>query len=236
MRREFSQLTFEVFMIPAKLRYSVRKLFENSGFEEYQNNRKSGVLNVRALPTMAHNDRLFKRRKEHDGIDSAVVIVLDVSGSMFKNKDPLNSKMYHAILATYALLDTLSKAGVATSVVTFGCEVSMLKDFNTPYQRVKSLLESLYAGGGTNDSMALQFAHNLLLSRQEERRVCFLISDGIGDADHCREQALIGENLGLTTIGIGIRSDVTHIYKNAVTIDKIEDMGTVAFDKLKLAA
>ena len=55
-------------MIPAKLRYTVRKLFENSGFEEFQNNRKSGVLNVRALPTMAHNDRLFKRRKEHDGI------------------------------------------------------------------------------------------------------------------------------------------------------------------------
>jgi hypothetical protein len=49
-------------MIPAKLRYTVRKLFENSGFEEFQHNRKSGVLNVRALPTMAHNDRLFKRR------------------------------------------------------------------------------------------------------------------------------------------------------------------------------
>jgi len=28
---------------------------------------------------------------------------------------------------------------------------------------------------------------------------------------------------------------VTHIYKNAVTIEKLEDMGTVAFDKLKLA-
>ena len=133
-------------------------------------------------------------------------------------------------------LDTLSKAGVATSVVTFGCEVSVLKDFNTPYQRIKPLLESLYAGGGTNDSTALQYAHNLLLSRQEERRVCFLLSDGIGDADQCREQALIGENLGLTTIGVGIRSDISHIYKNAVTIDKIEDMGTVAFDKLKLAA
>ena len=223
-------------MIPAKLRYSVRKLFENSGFEEFQNNRKSGVLNIRALPTMAHNDRLFKQRKAHDGIDSAVVIVLDVSGSMFKNKDPLNSKMYHAILATYALLDTLTKAGVVTSVVTFGCDVSMLMDFNTPYQRIKPLLERITAGGGTNDSTALQYAHGLLLNRQEERKVCFLLSDGIGDSDQCREQALTGENLGITTIGIGIRSDVSYIYKNAVTIDKIEDLGTVAFDKLKLAA
>jgi cobalamin biosynthesis protein CobT len=223
-------------MIPAKLRYSVRKLFENSGFEEYQNNRKSGVLNVRALPTMAHNDRLFKRRKEHDGIDSAVTIVLDVSGSMFKNHSPLNSKMYHAILATYALLDTLSKAGVTTSVVTFGCEVSLLKDFNTPYQRIKPLLERISAGGGTQDYVALSYAHSLLLNRQEERKVCFLLTDGIGKADACKEQALSGERLGITTIGIGIRSDLTHIYKNAVTIDKIEDMGTVAFDKLKLAA
>lgn len=223
-------------MIPAKLRYTVRKLFENSGFEEYQHNRKSGALNVRALPTMAHNDRLFKRRKEHDGIDSAVVIVLDVSGSMFKNKDYLNSKMYHAILTTYALLDTLSKSGVVTSVVTFGCDVSVLKDFNTPYQRAKPLLECLYAGGGTNDDTALQFAHGLLLSRHEERKVCFLISDGIGNPSECRQQAITGENLGITTIGVGIRSDLTHIYKNAVTIEKLEDLGTVAFDKLKLAA
>ena len=223
-------------MIPAKLRYSVRKLFENSGFEEFQNNRKSGVLNVRALPTMAHNDRLFKRRKEHDGIDSAVTIVLDVSGSMFNNHAPLKSKMYHAILATYALLDTLSKAGVATSVVTFGCEVSLLKDFSTPYQRIKPLLERLASGGGTQDFVALSYAHSLLLNRQEERKVCFLITDGIGKADACREQALSGERLGITTIGVGIRSDVTHIYNNAVTIEKLEDMGTVAFDKLKLAA
>jgi cobalamin biosynthesis protein CobT len=223
-------------MIPAKLRYSVRKLFENSGFEEFQNNRKSGVLNVRALPTMAHNDRLFKRRKEHDGIDSAVTIVLDVSGSMFNNHAPLKSKMYHAILATYALLDTLSKAGVATSVVTFGCEVSLLKDFSTPYQRIKPLLERLASGGGTQDFVALSYAHSLLLNRQEERKVCFLLTDGIGKADACREQALSGESLGITTIGIGIRNDLSHIYTNAVTIDKIEDMGTVAFDKLKLAA
>lgn len=222
-------------MIPAKLRYTVRKLFENSGFEEFQHNRKSGVLNVRALPTMAHNDRLFKRRKEHDGIDSAVTIVLDVSGSMFRQGRPLESKMYHAILATYALLDTLSKAGVATSVVTFGCEVSLLKDFNVPYQRVKPMLERLQSGGGTQDYVALSYAHGLLLNRQEERKVCFLLTDGIGNADACREQALSGENLGITTIGIGIRSDVTHIYKNAVTIDKLDDMGTVAFDKLKLA-
>ena len=223
-------------MIPAKLRYTVRKLFENSGFEEFQNNRKSGVLNVRALPTMAHNDRLFKRRKEHDGIDSAVTIVLDVSGSMFRQAKPLDSKMYHAILATYALLDTLSKAGVATSVVTFGCEVSLLKDFNVPYQRVRPMLERLHSGGGTQDFTALQYAHGLLLNRQEERKVCFFLTDGIGNADACREQALSGENLGITTIGVGIRSDVTHIYNNAVTIEKLEDMGTVAFDKLKLAA
>jgi cobalamin biosynthesis protein CobT len=184
---------------------------------------------------MAHNDRLFKRRKEHDGIDSAVTIVLDVSGSMFRPAKPLDSKMYHAILATYALLDTLSKAGVATSVVTFGCEVSLLKDFNVPYQRVRPMLERLQSGGGTQDFTALSYAHGLLLNRQEERKVCFFLTDGIGNADACREQALSGENLGITTIGVGIRSDVTHIYNNAVTIEKLEDMGTVAFDKLKLA-
>lgn len=217
-------------MIPAKLRYEIRKLFENSGTEEFNINRKQGSLNVNALSSVGHSDRLFKRRSEVAGVDSAVTVVIDCSGSMD------GSRMQHAVDVCYALLTTLGQAGVATSVVTFSSMVSLLKPWSMPYQRVKPMLERLDANGGTNDYGALNFAHGMLYRRPEARKVCFVLTDGEGDPDATRLQAESGARLGVTTIGIGIQQDVAHVYPNAVRVDNLADMGTVAFNKLKLAA
>lgn len=218
-------------MIPAKLRYEIRRLFENSGTEEFNINRKQGSLNVNALPHIGHSERLFKRRSEVAGIDSAVSIVLDCSGSM-SNDD----RMQHAIDVCYALLTTLSQAGVPTSVVTFSGVVSTLKPWNTPYQRVKPLLECVACSGGTNDYAALNFAHGMLLRRTEARKVCFVLTDGEGAPAATHDQCNAGSRLGITTIGIGIQENVSHVYPNAVRVNNLNDMGTVAFNKLKLAA
>jgi Mg-chelatase subunit ChlD len=218
-------------MIPAKLRYEIRKLFENSGTEEFNINRKQGSLNVNALPNIGHSDRLFKRRSEVAGIDSAVSIVLDCSGSM-----EADNRMQHAIDVCYALLTTLSQAGVHTSVVTFSTVVSTLKPWQMPYQRTKTLLEHVRCSGGTNDYAALNFAHGLLLRRSEERRVCFVLTDGEGAPSATHDQCNAGSRLGITTIGIGIQENVSHVYPNSVRVNNLTDMGTVAFNKLKLAA
>lgn len=218
-------------MIPAKLRFEVRKMFENSGTEEYNINRRTGSLNVNALSGIGHSDRLFKRRTEVAGVDSAVTIVLDCSGSMENYR-----RMENALNVCYALLTTLAAAGVATSVVTFSHYVSILKPWAMPVPRTKMLLESVSVGGNTNDYAALSHAHSLLLHRPEARRVCFVLTDGDGDPAATREQCLTGARLGITTIGIGIREDVSHVYPNAVTVNDVADLGTIAFTKLKLAA
>ena len=218
-------------MIPAKLRYEIRRLFENSGTEEFNINRKQGSLNINALHNLGHSDRLFKRRSEVAGIDSAVTIVLDCSGSM---RD--GNRMQHAVDVCYALLTTLGQAGVPTSVVTFSGVISTLKPFNAPYQRAKPLLERIQCSGGTNDYAALNFAHGMLLRRTEARRVCFVLTDGEGAPAATHDQCNAGSRLGITTIGIGIQENVSRVYPNAVRVDNLADMGTVAFNKLKLAA
>jgi cobalamin biosynthesis protein CobT len=225
-------------MIPAKLRYEVRRMFENTGTEDFSRGRRTGSLNIAALPTMAHNDRLFKRRHEVAGVDSAVVIVIDVSGSMFGHNDTPVQKynILHAVHTAAALLDTLHHAGVATAVITFASNVSMLKPFDLHYRKAFPLLESLRAGGGTNDCEALQQAHRLLYGRPEARKVAFVLTDGCGDGDATYDQALSGARLGVTTIGVGIKHDVSHVYPNSVTVNSLADLGGVAFNKLKLAA
>ena len=225
-------------MIPATLRYNVRRMFENTGTEDFQRNRKTGSLNIAALTTMSFNDRLFKRRQETAGVDSAVVILIDVSSSMFygESTSAKITNIYHAVQTAAALLDTLHHAGVATSVLTFGNEVSMLKPFDLHYRKAFPLLERLKSGGGTNDAAALSHAHGLLYVRPEARKVAFVITDGVGDRECTYEQAETGARLGVTTIGVGIQHDVSQSYPTNVTVNCLADLGAVAFSKLKLAA
>jgi Mg-chelatase subunit ChlD len=222
--------------VGAKLRYEVRKLFENTGTSEYQPKRKAGALNVNALHTVPQgNDRVFKRRLDVEGIDSAVVIVLDVSQSMFAN-DLENSPMQCAINACASLLDALSKAGVDTALLTFGDEVGVAKKFSDNAKKTITALRHTGSGGCTNDYFAVRYAHELLHGHSAQRKVCFVLTDGEGMVTETKAQVDSGENLGITTIGLGIQQNVSNVYKHNVTVRDVHSIGSVAFNKIKLVA
>jgi len=218
----------------AKLRYEVKRLFENSGIDEFQFNRRAGQLNTRALHTVATgNDRVFKRHHEEGGVDSAVVLIMDCSGSMF------DERMSCAAPVMATLLDTLDRAGVAVSIITFGTHVSMLKPWGMTKAKAMPMLASLKSGADNSDSQALRYAHTLLLNRPEQRKVTFVLGDGgvtRDDEKRCMDQCRAGENLGITTIGIGILGDLSRMYKNNIYIDKLSDLADASFKQIKLAA
>jgi Mg-chelatase subunit ChlD len=223
--------------VPAKLRYEVKRLFDNSGLTEFSRNRKAGVVNVHALPSVATgNDRVFKRRLDVEGVDSAVVILLDISGSMFSKRTSRPRRIAHAVMACRALLDTLSAAGVATSVVGFGTYIYEIKPFGMNHKIANGLIGRVTASGATNDYTALRYAHELLAKRHENRKMVFSITDGRGFPDGVRQQVKSGNALGVTTVGIGIESDVSDIYGNAVEVCDVADIGNVSFKQIKLAA
>ena len=221
--------------VPAKLRYSVKRLFDNSGIEEFQRNRKSGAVNVHALTKVGSTDRLFKRRLEVDGIDTAVVIAVDVSGSMFD--DCVNkARMRTAVQAAAALLDTLQRAQVSTAVVTFGSSTSVLKDWNLPTVKAVAKLTRVRSGASTNDYFAVRYAHEMLLHRAETRKILFVLTDGQGDEHSTKMQVETGKRLGITTIGIGIQLDVSGVYDQYVNVQNLTDLGNASFKQIKLAA
>jgi len=222
--------------VSAKLRFEVRRLFDNTGTSDHQVGRKSGSVNVRTLHTIpSGNDRLFKRRLDVDGIDSAVVIVLDVSGSMFNFRRKL-SPIQAGLNACASLVDALNSAQVQTAVLTFGCETAVLKPFALPAKKALAVMPNVISGGGTNDFFAVRYAHEMLHATDAQRKICFVITDGRGNPSAVRDQVKAGESLGITTIGVGIMSDVTDIYKNSVIVRKVEDLGAIAFNKIKLVA
>jgi len=239
--------------VPAKMRYEVKRLFENSATEDFQTNRRAGSLNIRSLHKVATSDRLFKRRLESEGIDSAVVILLDVSASMFapvivrdargyavrnSQGDVVHKAPYinDAIKTCAAMLDTLHKAGVKTMVITFGGQASILKPWAMPVPRALEQISKVGSGSDTNDYAALRFSHEMLHSRPESRKVVFVITDGEGQKDDVRAQCEAGVNLGITTIGVGIELNVSESYPVSVTVEDAANLGAVAFKQIKLAA
>lgn len=225
-------------VVPGRVRYEVKKLFENTGFEQFQIGRKAGSLNINALHTVPMgNDRVFKRRQEVEGIDSAAVLVLDISGSMFGN-DANQSEIGHAVRVLVALMDTLHKANVSTMILAFGCETSIIKPWDMNPKKAIADLARIGCGGGTNDYFAVRTAHDELLRRPEQRKICFVMTDGDGDFREVKAQVKSGNALGITTVGVGIGSDakVNGIYDNPIKILDMADLGNASFKRIKLAA
>ena len=230
--------------VPARLRFEVKKLFENSGTDEFQTNRRAGSVNVKALSNINTSDRLFKRRLETEGVDSAVVIMLDLSGSMFDVRTVTdadgNSKVVtrieQALDAAAALLDTLNRAQVKTAIVSFGSNVAVLKEFSKPVPATIKLLAKVVNAGSTNDYQALRYSHEILYARPESRKVVFVLTDGYGHVEATRNQAVSGANIGITTVGVGIGADVSRIYAQSVQVKNGGNLGDASFKQIKLAA
>lgn len=213
--------------VPARLRYEVRRLFDNSGHTLFTPGRRSGSLNVRALHR--DDDRLFQRRDDVDGIDSAVSILIDRSGSM-------SSLLDHACSVAYALADSLINAEVQVQVVSFGSSASRSLDWTTNRSKVRDVLSRLRVGGGTNDRGAVRMALESLLMRPESRRVIFVLTDGRGMVEDVRQACASAKALGITVIGVGIGCAVSDVYPQAITIRNIAELGTAVFKQIKLAA
>lgn len=221
--------------IPGKLRYNVKRLFDNTDRSDFQNNRKFGSINTGALANYKHSDNVFKLRREVAGIDSAVVICLDASASMFDD-EPNEKRIATAVQCTSALLDTLRQAHVATFVVVFGKEMAVLKNWSDSVAKTRHQLSHIAMSGSTNDYQCIKYAHEVLLRRREARKVCIVLTDGDGRRDAVRRQIASGKNLGITTIGIGISLDVSAVYDQCINVKRCEDLGVATFNNIKIAA
>lgn len=75
---------------------------------------KRGRLNPSALHRLAVDDtRVFRRRDEHRALDTAIEIVVDLSGSM------AGPKIWTACAAAMAMAETLERCAVACEVIGF---------------------------------------------------------------------------------------------------------------------
>jgi Mg-chelatase subunit ChlD len=228
--------------VPARLRYEVRRLFENSAREWRDGGFRSGTLHRAALHKVPlDRPEIFARRFSEEGIDSAVVILLDISGSMnpefFQPPYIEQSKIATAVSSCIMLMDCLAQAGAQSMVIAFGERTHVVKTWTQNWRTVVPTLQQIGTEGDTNDFHALRLAHEHLLQHPAQRRVVFALTDGEGNRDATREQRTSGEALGIQHWCLGIQHDARHTWgPNTIRVDRVADLGRVAFQQIKQAA
>lgn len=225
--------------------------------------RDAGRLDSRRLVAAVNGAvNVFKVREEASDVDTAVMILVDMSGSMS------GSKLVMARRVSVALCETLDRTTVAYEVVGFGTyEQGIPYDERNDAQsgwfdRVspirhyifKAFEDSLHMSRGAIGTMArhemhhnvdgesVLWAHERLKRRPESRRIMLVLSDGSPEfvgcshdkrMQHMRDAVSHITREGTEMIGVGIESDaVSRFYERHTVIWNLDDLSKGALDQL----
>ena len=212
----------------------------------------------------------FKREKDTNFRDTVVTLLIDNSGSM--RGRPITV----AATCADILARTLERCGVKVEILGFTTKAwkggqsreawlqagkpanpgrlndlrhVIYKSADAPWRRARRNLGLMMREGLLKENIdgeALDWAHNRLLARPEQRKILMMISDGAPVDDttlsvnsgnylerHLRQVIeAIEARSPVELIAIGIGHDVTRYYRRAVTIVDAEELGGVMTEKL----
>ncbi|WPN56566.1 retention module-containing protein [Pseudomonas sp. P9_31] len=162
-------------------------------------------------------------------IDSNLLLVIDVSGSMDDSSGVSGlSRLELAKQAISALLDKYDNLGdVKVQIVTFSSSASDQTSIWVDVATAKSLIATLTAGGGTNYDAAvatMQTAFDTSGKLTGAQNVGYFFSDGkpnegdIGSADEIALKAFLDAN-GIKNYAIGLGSGVNNVSLDPVAYD-----------------
>jgi len=223
--------------------------------------RERGKLDTKRLVSAFQlKEDVYKVRTDREEHDTAVTLLVDLSGSMGGRKAQVAGECVTAIS------ECLGNApGITFSVVGFHnsgpatdsgrgggryhrverLDTIMFKEFETPFRTSRPAISQIEnaVGGNNTDYDFIVNAINDLKARPEKRKVLITFSDGSpasagqGTYDEiiglCKGAVLEGERQGVECVGIGIMDDsVNDIYPKSVVVKDVKELSGTAFQLL----
>ena len=188
----------EAMLITAKLSAQLKALLQT-----YVMNRggafRRGHLDSNRLARLAVNDqRVFQQRVQQRGLDTEIVILMDMSGSMSgQDKDVISSEALYAV--THALRGV---KGIRVAVYGFSHnDFIPIKEFNQPaHENMR-----LDCAGGTYAGEATMLALSKFSWREGTRRIFIAMTDGDTYNPNLFDIALKrARKAGVEVVGVGI--------------------------------
>lgn len=180
------------------------------------------------LVKMATGDpKIFKKKIDTVEINTAVTVMLDLSGSMDDKYDIANAAAF-ALHNTLFGLKEVSVCSLEFSGKSNQPEVNILVDFGK-----KPLSECFnhYPFDGTPTHMAIWAARAMLLQRSESRKIMLILTDGCPDKGSDTQAATLrtmAEGIEIAAIGI-MHSGVKNYWKNNRIINTIQELPAAMF-------
>ena len=205
---------------------------------DWEGGRRRGKLDRRGLiRAVGGGKNVFKQRVEGDVIDTAVSIVIDLSGSMSYNR--INIAQQSAI----AMAEALDSTGVVLEVVGFSndrnysrtlhvahrkdsgsysrtvpVDLMVFKSFEDRLRQCRQAMGNInrLADGLTPDGPGMMMAWDRLKVRDEEKKIMLVMADGgsgwahdhgHNPSNHTRDVVAALEKAGCHVVGLGIQSD-----------------------------
>jgi len=197
------------------------------------------------------NKKVFYSMADKKEIDTAVMVLVDWSGSMH------GKKCIYAADAAGRLVHIFDRVlGIPVCVATFSvayngaaADIGMIKDFNMK-RNAKDIAGGFNASfkimSGNNDGDSLMWAYRHLQKRRERRRVMIVLSDGApadtyGSASphHTLKHvtAAIEKERKVELWGVGIMSNcVQKYYTRNVVVNDLHDINNCLFKIIKEGA
>lgn len=168
--------------------------------------------------------RVFTRKVAERRVNTAVLLLLDRSGSMAGSAI---ETARNAMLATALALQDVP--GVAIGAAAFPCHAGRAAMILPLGRRVlpNSVDDfAITADGGTPLAEAIWSVAPQLLARKEARRILLVMTDGApSDPDRARGALSAFASVGVETIGIGIGTDaVKHLMSRHAVINNVGDL------------
>lgn len=191
-----------------------------------------GRLDGRLLHRLSvQNPRIFLRREEVPGDNTAVHILLDISGSMYR-------RIHLATSACYAVASALSgipgiNVGVTAFPATTPNDIPGVCPLVRHGERVGTGFD-VSAAGATPLAEALWWIAKVMLYLKENRKILLLITDGFPDNSQKALEALhMLQNLGTEVMGIAIQSpELARLLPIQANIDNMNDLAGAMFNIL----
>jgi len=192
---------------------------------------RRGKLDTRKLYKAGHDARIFQKHCEHRGIDTAVHILLDCSGSM-------RNRMHLASQSCFAVCDSLSHInGVSVGVTAFPANTVQQGKGGSTNKTVGTILRhgqrlhsefAVNSSGNTPMGEALWWVMQQMHALTENRKLILIITDGeASNKANARQAIADGKAMGYETFGVGIMdSHIKDLLPDSSRV--IQDIGELA--------
>jgi cobalamin biosynthesis protein CobT len=225
----------------ARLNARLQGLVQANRMDRPRPVRRGRRLDTRRLHrVVVADDRIFARKGHRVAPDTAVHLLVDLSGSMAAAVDrrdgSVTTRTESALESALALALALDGiAGVTVAVTAFPGRAGrpdrvtrMVRHGQSPRVCAGGFIQG--ARGGTPMAQALWYAAADLLACREERRMLMVLTDGEPD-DTPEALRLLGlcRQAGIEAVGVGIGVDVRHLFPTAIEVTEAKDLKGALF-------